>query len=274
VATPIGNLQDISLRALEVLAGVDLIAAEDTRHTALLLKHHGIRTPLTSYHEHNEKSRAAALIEQLKAGKSIALVSDAGTPLISDPGYRLVSAAAQESITVSPVPGPCAAIAALCVSGLPANQFHFEGFLPPKTAARASRLQHLKERKETIILYESGRRLIACLSSITEILSEDREVAVCRELTKKFETVLRGHVGNVLKTVKHDAMQQKGEFVIVIAGWSEGAHGPEVSEFAKKMFQTLCEELPASKAARITASLTGQPRKAIYALASVLSRIK
>lgn len=266
VATPIGNLQDISLRAIEILTAVDLIAAEDTRRTAILLKAHGINTPLTAYHEHNETSKAASLVEKLKAGKSIALVSDAGTPLISDPGYRLIRMAAAQSIACSPVPGPCAAIAALSVSGQSATRFHFEGFLPAKTTARNNRLLELCDKPETIILYESGRRLIGCLGSISHILGADRELTVCRELTKKFETLLRGTAGQILQAVQQDSMQQKGELVLVIAGRTEDAGQAEISQQARKMFNLLCQELPASKAARVTANITGESRKAIYAL--------
>ena len=266
MATPIGNLQDISLRALEILAAVDLIAAEDTRRTAILLNAHGISTPLTSYHEHNEKTKAASLVAKLKAGLSIALVSDAGTPLISDPGYRLVHLAATESISCSPVPGPCAAVAALSVSGQPAARFHFEGFLPARLAARARRLEQLREKTETLVIYESGRRLLASLQSMAEIFGADRELTVCRELTKQFETLLRGPVDAVMQMVRQDSMQQKGEFVLVIAGRQAVAGESELSGQARKMFSLLCEELPASKAARITASITGESRKAIYAL--------
>ncbi len=266
VATPIGNLQDISLRALEVLAEVDLIAAEDTRRTSILLKRHGISTPLTAYHEHNEKNKAVALIEKLKAGKSIALVSDAGTPLISDPGYRLVNLATADSIICSPVPGACAAIAALSVSGQPANTFHFEGFLPARVAARNKRLEELREKSETLIFYESGRRLEACLTSIAEIFGDNRELTVCRELTKQFETLLRGSVEQLLQSIQQDRMQQKGEFVLVIRGCTDKPGTVEISLQARKMFKLLCAELPASKAARITASITGESRKAIYAL--------
>ena len=266
VATPIGNLQDISLRAIEVLSAVDLIAAEDTRRTAVLLKAHGIRTPLTAYHEHNENSKAVSLLAKLKAGQSIALVSDAGTPLISDPGYRLVHMAAAESIDCSPVPGPCAAIAALSVSGQPTTHFHFEGFLPAKRSARDKRLQELEDKSETIIFYESGHRLLACLKSMAEILGADRELTVCRELTKQFETLLRGNVEKIIQMVERDSMQKKGEFVLVAAGKTGGGEQSAVSNEVRKIFSLLCEELPASKAARITASITGGSRKEIYAL--------
>ncbi len=233
VATPIGNLQDISLRALEVLASVDLIAAEDTRRTGVLLKAHGITTPMTAYHEHNEKSKAVSLVTKLKDGKSIALVSDAGTPLISDPGYRLIRLAASESIVCSPVPGPCAAIAALSVSGQSAARFHFEGFLPAKSVARNNRLRQLREKPDTIILYESGHRIIACLKAVAEILGADREMTVCRELTKQFETLLRGGAAQVLHMVQQDTMQQKGEFVLVIGGRPEVAESIEISQQAQ-----------------------------------------
>lgn len=266
VATPIGNLQDISLRALDILAEVDLIAAEDTRRTAVLLNAHGISTPLTAYHEHNETSKARILVGKLKAGKSIALVSDAGTPLISDPGFRLVSMAVAESISCSPVPGPCAAVAALSVSGQPVNHFYFAGFLPAKGNARNDRLRELQEKPETLILYESGHRIINCLAAISELLGADRPLSVCRELTKQFETVLRGNAGQVLEWVKQDKMQQKGEFVIVIGPASVNSKTTEISSQTRKLFSLLCAELPASKAARIAAAVTGESRQAIYAL--------
>ncbi|UCD37630.1 MAG: 16S rRNA (cytidine(1402)-2'-O)-methyltransferase [Fidelibacterota bacterium] len=212
VSTPIGNLKDISIRALEVLEQVDLIAAEDTRHTAILLKHHDITKRMVSYHEHNEASRAAQLVEFLEAGDSIALVSSAGTPAVSDPGYRVVNLASERGIPVVPVPGPSAVLAALVMSGLPTDRFLFEGFLP-RAKRRVSRLQSLAAFKGTVIIYESPQRVVNTLQDILTHFG-NRRMAFCREITKKFETVMRGTVQEVLGCVAQRPV--KGECVIVI----------------------------------------------------------
>ncbi len=200
VATPIGNLEDITLRALRLLKEADCIAAEDTRHTKKLLNHFDIRTPLVSYHEHNERMATPALIERMLGGASIALVSDAGTPGVSDPGYRLTVAAVAAGITVTPIPGPSALIAALSAAALPADHFAFEGFLPEKRTQRRERLKALREEKRTLIFYEAPHRLTACLEDLQRILGE-REIVIARELTKLHEEFLRGKVSELILQV-------------------------------------------------------------------------
>ena len=213
VSTPIGNLQDITLRALEVLKTVDLIAAEDTRHTKILLDHYQIATPLTSYFEHNEKNKAGHLIELLRDGKNIALVTDAGTPGISDPGYRLVNLAKEQNIPLTVIPGPCALIAALSLSALPMDSFVFAGFLPVKTAGRKKKFEEFKSEQRTIIFYESPHRILKTLADIAEVLP-DWNVVAAREITKKFEEVRRGTAGEILEYFKKHTL--KGEFVILL----------------------------------------------------------
>ena len=213
VATPIGNLQDISLRALEILSSVDLIAAEDTRHTGRLLKRHGLTTRMISYHDHNEIARSAELVRELLSGQQIALVCDAGTPTISDPGYRLVHAAAEAGVTVAPVPGPAAVLAALSVSGLPTDRFLFEGFLP-RRKGRRTRLAELAGFNGTVIIYEAPVRVSATLGDLRESFG-NRRAALCRELTKLHETVLRGTLDELLVMV--EAQTLKGECVLLIA---------------------------------------------------------
>lgn len=215
VATPIGNLEDITFRAVRILAEVDLIAAEDTRHTKILLTRYDINTPMTSYHKFNIKAKTLHLIDLLKQGKSVALVSDAGMPGISDPGYEVVSGAVVQGIRVEPIPGPSAAITALAVSGLPTDKFVFEGFLPKKPGKKLKKLKELKSEERTTIIYESPYRLVKTLENIKEILG-DRQVAVCRELTKKFEEIIRGKAGDVLEKIKERKI--KGEVVLVVEG--------------------------------------------------------
>ena len=213
VATPIGNLKDITLRALETLKAVDVIACEDTRKTGKLLSHHGIRRPMVSVHDHNERARTPELIARLRGGESVALVSDGGTPLISDPGWRLVHEAIAAQIPVTWVPGPTALIGGLVLSGLPAERFVFEGFLPPKRGARRKRLEALKEEERTVVLYESPHRLLKTLKEVREVLG-DIPVACARELTKMFEEVRRGAVSEVIEHFERHA--PRGEFVLVL----------------------------------------------------------
>ena len=215
VSTPIGNLEDITLRALRILKEVDLIAAEDTRRTRHLLTHYGIHKPLISYHEHNQRLREDPLLEKLREGKQIALVTDAGTPGISDPGEPLIRRVAQEGIPLVPIPGPSAVIAALSISGLPTGSFLFYGFLPPKASARKKFLETLKKRTETLILYESPRRIAALLKEILEILG-NRQVVVTRELTKVFEETLRGSIADVLQKIGEENV--KGEITVILDG--------------------------------------------------------
>ncbi|MEE4173278.1 MAG: 16S rRNA (cytidine(1402)-2'-O)-methyltransferase [Xanthomonadales bacterium] len=262
VATPIGNLQDFSPRAVEVLAGADLVVAEDTRHSRGLLSHHGLNPPLQAMHEHNEEAVLPALIERLKAGDSIAVISDAGTPLISDPGFRLVRAAHQAGIPVRAVPGPSAVTAALSVCGLPTDRFSFEGFLPARESARRAAFEALEHEPRTMVFFETGKRIRASLDTLADVFGERREVAVCRELTKRFETVLRGSAREVLERVAEDPDQQRGEFVLVVAG----AEQPEPDrQAAIELARELARELPASKAARIAARITGVPRRELFA---------
>ncbi len=266
VATPIGNLADIGARAAEILGQVDLIAAEDTRHSRKLLSHLGVNTGMVALHEHNEQAQAEQLIECLADGQSVALISDAGTPLIADPGYRLVRAAVEAGIVCSPVPGPSALTAALSVAGLPTDRFQFEGFLPTKAVARDKRLAELSALPHTLIFYETPHRIEKALGSIAGQFGEDRQMAVCRELTKRFETVMHGPVGDLLAHVEADRDQRKGEFVLVVAGAPTASSPTAVSANTRDWFLALCEEMPASRAARIAARVSGEPRKAIFAL--------
>ena len=215
VATPIGNLEDITFRAVRILSEVDLIAAEDTRRSKILLTKYDINTPMTSYHKFNIKSKTPHLIKLLEQGKKIALVSDSGMPGISDPGYELIRESVGQGIRVEPIPGPSAAITALAVSGLPTDKFIFEGFLPKKPGKKTKRLKELKSEKATIIIYESPYRIVKTLEDIKEKLG-DRPVAVCREMTKKFEEIIRGKAGEVLE--KFRERKPKGEVVVVVEG--------------------------------------------------------
>ncbi|MCF6264233.1 MAG: 16S rRNA (cytidine(1402)-2'-O)-methyltransferase [Xanthomonadales bacterium] len=266
VATPIGNLGDISQRAIEILRQVDLVAAEDTRHSRRLFDAYQINTKLVAYHEHNERKQAARLLEQLLAGKQIALISDAGTPLISDPGYHLLKLATAAGIDCRPVPGASAVIAALSVSGLPSERFCFAGFLPPKTAARKNSFEQCIGNKQTMIFYESSHRIQACLQDVLEVLGNERELVICRELTKTFETTLRGTAEELLEIVSTNPNQRKGEFVLLLGPDKNQPEGLEVSSATRELFQLLCEELPASRAAKLAAKISGESRQAIFAL--------
>ncbi|MCU7964467.1 16S rRNA (cytidine(1402)-2'-O)-methyltransferase [Shewanella sp. SM20] len=263
VPTPIGNLGDMSSRAIEVLNQVSLIACEDTRHSGKLLSHFGITTKTTALHDHNERARAQWIVDQLAAGLSIALISDAGTPLISDPGYHLVSHVRQSGFNVIPLPGPCAAITALSASGLPSDRFSFEGFLPSKEKARADKLLALKEDPRTLIFYESPHRIEHSLTTMAEVLGGDRHVVMAREVTKTFETFLSGPVSEVLATVSTDPNQQKGEIVLMVHGYhlSDDEAIPTVAINTLKL---LCEELPLKKAAAIAAQIHGLKKNALY----------
>lgn len=265
VATPIGNLEDLSTRARSVLHNVDLIAAEDTRHSRPLLKHCGIATPMVALHEHNEREEITRILESLRIGKNVALISDAGTPLISDPGFRLVRAARAAGIAVSPVPGPCAAIAALSVAGLPSDRFVFEGFLPPKTAARRARLVELCCETRTLIFYESSHRLLETLTDCVAVLGSERHAVLARELTKLFETVLDAPLIELMHRVESDANQQRGEMVLLIAGAPARDEVTNMAE-GRRVFDLLRAELPPSQAAKLAAAITGVSRKILYSL--------
>ena len=262
VATPIGNLEDISLRALEVLAAADVVAAEDTRRTRQLLTRHGIDRPLVALHEHNEEKQAPQLVRRVLGGENIALVSDAGTPLLSDPGFRLVRLAADEGVDVVSVPGPSAITAALSVGGLPTDRFAFEGFLPSKSAARRKRLQSLAAEARTLVFFESSHRIQDCLSDMEQVFGADRPAAVCRELTKQFETVLRGTLAAIRETVEQDENQRKGEFVVLVGGNVEPEEGRAAQ--ALELARALKEHVGASQAARIAANIHGASRRDIY----------
>lgn len=262
VATPIGHRDDLSARAVQTLRAVSVIAAEDTRHSRPLLQHHGVSTPLTALHEHNEREMVSSLVQRLSAGESVALISDAGTPLISDPGFRLVRAARQAGIACVPVPGACAAIAALSVAGLPSDRFVFEGFLPPKSAARRSRLQVLAGESRTLIFYESSHRVAESLADMRDIFGDEREAVLARELTKLFETVLGQSLVELSATVANDTNQQRGEHVILVAGCGEDG-GAELAE-GRRIFAMLREELPPARAAKLAAAISGAPRRLLY----------
>ena len=266
VATPIGNLGDLSPRARETLGQVDLIAAEDTRHTRRLLRHFGIATPLVAFHEHNEREMGAALLHRLMAGEDIALVSDAGTPLISDPGYRLVRAARQAGLRVSPAPGPSALIAALSVAGLPSDRFVFEAF-PPRTARqRREWLGAMAAERRTWIFYESSHRIAATLADLCEVVGEARELVVARELTKVHETLLGGAAREVLRRLEEDADQRKGEFVVLVRGAPSSTTDAASGE-ALRVLNILLADLPLKQAVALAARITGEKKNKLYKLA-------
>ncbi|MFT7373113.1 MAG: 16S rRNA (cytidine1402-2'-O)-methyltransferase [Oleiphilaceae bacterium] len=265
VATPIGNLSDITLRALEVLTNVDVIAAEDTRHTRKLLDHHGISTRMASLHEHNEAARAASMLEKIAAGGSLALVSDAGTPLISDPGHVLVSLANELGLKVVPIPGPSAVISALSVCGVPCGRFIFEGFLPAKKKAKTDVLMTYEYEKKAVVFYESPHRILDTLEIMYEVFG-DRVVGVARELTKRFETVRRDKLSSILEWIRADTNQQRGEFVLVLHGSDAAVLSASDAE-KEKLLARLLLELPPKKASAVVADILGGGKKEIYNLA-------
>lgn len=261
VATPIGNLSDLSPRAAAVLAGVQRIAAEDTRSTARLLQAHAIETPCLSLHEHNERSRVDSLLRALEAGEALALVSDAGTPLISDPGYALVRAVRDAGRPVVAVPGPCAAVAALSVAGIASDRFAFEGFLPPKAGARRKRLEVLRGDPRTLILYEAPHRIVDTVGDLAEVFGGARRACVAREISKRFEQSVTLPLEQAVDWLLADADRQRGEFVLVVEGCESSADSAEGLRVAR----LLQAELGPSAAARLAAQITGAPRKALYA---------
>lgn len=269
VATPIGNLSDITERARSVLGAVDRIAAEDTRHTRGLLSHLGISKPMLSLHEHNEREQSQRLLDLLQAGESIALVSDAGTPLISDPGYHLVRQARAAGFSVVPVPGVSALVTALSVSGLPTDRFRFEGFLPAKAAGRRERLQSLVMETATLVFYESSHRIQACLDDLCVIFGDGREAVLARELTKTFETILGGKLGEMRDSLQQDANQRKGEFVVIVHGAEAGEMAVDEQEI-DRMLRILLQELPVKQAASLAAKMLGRPKNELYQKALVL----
>jgi len=264
IATPIGNLEDISYRAVRILTEADLIAAEDTRHSHVLLSHYNISTPVIAFHEHNESKMEGRILERLAGGEVIAIISDAGTPLISDPGYKLVCAARDAGLPVYSVPGPSAITAALSVAGLPTDRFAFEGFLPSKTTARKKKLEALSLETRTLVFFESSHRIVAAISDMAKTFGEQRLAAVCRELTKKFETVLRAPLAEIVVKLEEDKNQSRGEFVIVVDGYEGNADESLID--AHRTATALLEYVPASQAARIAAKLHGVPRRDVYGL--------
>ena len=263
VATPIGNLDDISFRAVEILKSVDLVLAEDTRHSKKLLKHLNIAKPIRAFHEHNEREKTKVIISEIRSGKSIALISDAGTPLISDPGYFLVAQAKKEGLKVVPIPGPSALITALSASGLASDSFTFLGFLPSKQTARVKLLKSLVSRTETSIFYESPKRILATLTDMHSIYGDSREVCLAKELTKVFETIQTGSIPNLIDYLTIDQNHQKGEFVILISA-TDKIDIAEAETQLNSLLPILCAELGASKAAKLAAKITGIDKKQCY----------
>lgn len=263
VATPIGNLSDITYRAVETLNKVDLIAAEDTRHSKILLSHYSINTPLLSLHEHNETARTDALLSRLQQGDNIALISDAGTPLISDPGFHLVRALKAADIRVVPIPGPSALIAALSAAGLPTQHFVFEGFLPAKGAARDKAVQALQHETRTIVLYESSHRIQSLITLLITHFGEARIACIARELTKTFETIMTAPLSVLQRQVEEDPNQRKGEFVVIVQGAEKAVSVDEQAE--QHLLSVLMEELTLKQAVALAVKISGLPKKKLYA---------
>ena len=264
VATPIGNLDDMSARALKVLGSVALIAAEDTRHSIRLLQHFGIATPLAACHEHNERDEGGRFLTRLLAGDDVALISDAGTPLISDPGYHLVRQARAAGVDVVPVPGACALIAALSAAGLPSDRFIFEGFLPAKAVGRRARLEQVREEPRTLIFYEAPHRILECLQDMEVVFGADRPALLARELTKAFETLKGLPLGELHQFVANDGNQQRGECVVLVAGWTAPDDEQAVGSEALRVLDLLLAEMPLKRAAALAAEITGVRKNLLY----------
>jgi len=271
VATPIGNRDDISRRAVEILLRVDRIAAEDTRHSRRLLDYLGVDRPMMALHEHNEMRAVERVLACLNQGESLALISDAGTPLINDPGFPLVRACREAGIRVVPVPGASALIAALSVSGLPTDRFRFEGFLPRRRAARIALLETLRDETATLVFYESSHRVVDALADLTAVFGEDREAVVARELTKLHETVKSAPLGELSTWMAADENQRKGEFVLLLGGAPET--GASTGHDADTVLAVLLEELPLKQAASLAARITGGKKNALYQRALAMSRV-
>lgn len=266
VATPIGNLQDITLRAIEVLKTVDIVAAEDTRHSAHLLTHLGIKAKLVALHEHNERRAGEKILENLHAGKSVALVSDAGTPGISDPGAVLVGMAREAGLSVVPLPGACAAVTALSAAGFEQSHFLFYGFLPASGAQRRKALETLCGQSAALVFYEAPHRVIESVQDMAAMLGDTRKVLIARELTKTFETLHRCQLGEAAAWLQDDPNRQRGEFVLLVEG-APDAPQAEVSEDARRVLQLLLAELPLKQAVKLAADITGAKKNALYQLA-------
>ena len=264
VATPIGNLQDITQRALDTFTQVDLIAAEDTRHSGLLLSHYGIKKPFFALHDHNEQEKAHILVEKLKQGSNIALISDAGTPLISDPGFHLVRQCREAGIRVVPLPGACAAITALCASGIASDRFCFEGFLPAKSKARKDKLENIAKEDRTLIFYESTHRILDTLEDMQSVLGEERYIVLAREITKTWEMITGNTIKNLREWLLEDPNRTKGEMVLIVEGKPKSDNNDEISPQAVKALELIAEELPLKKAAAIVAELYGYKKNALY----------
>lgn len=263
VPTPIGNLNDISQRALDTLQQVDLIACEDTRHTAKLLSHYQISTSTWALHDHNEQYKSEQLVTRLLSGQSVALVSDAGTPLISDPGYHLVNSCRDAGIQVIALPGPCAAVTALSAAGLPTDRFAFEGFLPAKEKARLDKIESLKDEPRTLVFYESPRRLLDSVAALVAVLGDDRRIVVARELTKTFETIHSLPAAEMLLWLQQDSNRSRGEIVLMVAGYRPDSDD-ELSAEVLRTLALLRGELPLKKAAALTAEIHGVKKNALY----------
>ncbi|MEX1033505.1 MAG: 16S rRNA (cytidine(1402)-2'-O)-methyltransferase [Cellvibrionaceae bacterium] len=261
VATPIGNLADMVPRATEILQQADIIAAEDTRHSKRLLEHFHISTPMLAYHDHNERQSLPAILKRLEQGERVALISDAGTPLISDPGYRLVRAVREAGFRVVPIPGPSALVAALSVAGLPSDRFAFEGFLPAKGGQRRKQLESLQRESRTLIFYEAPHRIVACLRDIAAVFGGTREVVLARELTKTFETVIAASAAKLAVRVENDPNQQKGEIVVLVRGV---AAQTDLDVEAQRVMTILLRDLPLKQAASLAAEITGAKKNALY----------
>lgn len=269
VATPIGNLDDLSSRAIAVLSKASLVAAEDTRHSGRMLKALGVETRMMALHDHNERDRAERVLQKLEEGSDVALISDAGTPLISDPGFILVREARRRGLRVSPVPGPCAIVAALCAAGLPTDRFAFEGFLPSKKGARVAMLERLSSEAATLVFYESPHRILAAVEDIAAAMGPGRELVIARELTKTFETFYAGPASDVLQTLQDDPHGSRGEFVIMIHG-AEKEDADAGMEEVDRLLKLLLEELPVKKVAKLVSEITGKAKNDLYRRALTL----
>jgi 16S rRNA (cytidine1402-2'-O)-methyltransferase len=264
VATPIGNLADFSVRAAEVLKSADVIACEDTRHSRPLLEHYGISRPLMALHEHNEDIVAARLVERLSQGETIALVSDAGTPLISDPGFPLVRLARDAGIQVAPIPGPCALVAALCASGLPSVRFAFEGFPPRKSAARRALFESLKEESRTLIFYESAHRVEETLKDLEAVIPAERRLVIARELTKRYETIVSTTIGEAPALLEREPDMRRGEFVLLLEGAPPTLEAEDLSPEQARVLRRLLEECSVKTAVSLAVKITGARREGVY----------
>lgn len=270
VATPIGHLDDMTFRAIDILKSVSIVAAEDTRQSAQLFKHYNISTQLTACHDHNESNKIEQLVQKLLAGDSVALISDAGTPLISDPGFKLVRAAQENGIKVVPVPGACAAIAALSAVGLPSDRFSFEGFLPSRSSQRISQLEKLKNETQTLIFYEAPHRILESIKDMAQVFGEDRPVGFAREITKTFETIKKMTLKDLVSFIKNDHNQEKGEIVVVVGG--AAAKTDLEQEKLDELLKRLLQDLSVKAASQLAADLTGIKKKVAYQRALELTQ--